>query len=120
MTLKDLIQTASVRPISTTDLHSTASALHLSQNALCDAFAREVAEGYLSGKYSWQLGDIAMNHLFAFAHGNDPFELPDFAWRVYLAFDQGEYIRQGKPSDLDGEPRTKAMLTELSAQDPAR
>jgi hypothetical protein len=67
----------------------------LDRQTLYAAFAREVAEGYRSGKYLWPDSDVAMNHLFAFAHAVTGEGLPHYAFLVYEAFDQGEYKTGG-------------------------
>ena len=57
-----------------------------------------------------------MNVLSAAAYNvPDDFGLTDFAWAVYLAFDEGEYIHHDSP-EMDGEPRTKALLAEVLAR----
>ncbi len=114
MSLNALIQRATLsEPYSEARLDQEARGLGVSIHSLCDAFAREVAEGYLRGDYSWEVGDIAMNSLYSSAYGIADFGLPDFATRVFEAFDEGEYIHRGEPRENDGEPRTRALLAPL-------
>jgi hypothetical protein len=113
MTLQNLIQSASVERPSAAVLEQAAVTLNTSLNALLNAFAREVAEGYLDGKYSWEFGDTVMNNLYSCAYVFSDLCLPDFAWNVFAAFDEGEYIHTGESPELDGEPRTKALLLQL-------
>jgi hypothetical protein len=54
-----------------------------------------------------------MNNLFTAAYPIYGFGLSDFAWRVFGEFDEGEYVHLGAPAELDGEARTKMMLTTI-------
>ena len=38
--------------------------------------------------------------------------LPRFAWRVFSAFDAGEFVRPGVPEDQQGEASTRALLSD--------
>lgn len=113
MTLNQLIQRVSRKPLSASELETAAADLRLSINAVFDAIAKEVGEGYLLGKYCWEVGDAVMNNVFATAYPVTQCGLPDFAWRVFAAFDEGEYFHAGEPAEHDGEPRTKTMLAAI-------
>jgi hypothetical protein len=91
------------------------SELGLSAPEFCDAFAKEVAEGYLSGAITWSDGDVAMNALsgYFFIHTPKNESIPDYAFGVYLAFDEAEYVHPGDPKDFDNESRTRALLRDL-------
>jgi hypothetical protein len=108
----ELIQRLAKASISETELDEIATDRQHSLSELCEAVAREVAEGYLSATYSWELCDNAMNNLFASAYAFGDFGLPDYAWRVFEAFDEGEYVHSTNP-ELDGERRTKALLAKF-------
>jgi hypothetical protein len=116
MTLYDLITKIAQDPPSESALSTIARDLDLSLSALCDALARETGAGYLLERVSWEVGDAAMNNLFSAAYVNHNFGLPDFARRVFEAFDEGEYIHKGEPAELDGEARTRSMLTTILSQ----
>jgi hypothetical protein len=113
--MKHLIQRASAEPVSETELTQAAQSLGISLYSLCDAFARELAEGYLRGEYLWEFGDSAMNSLYSSAYGSSDGGLPPFALGVYEAFDEGEY-RHLQDSGPDGEPRTRTLLGQLLAK----
>jgi hypothetical protein len=68
----------------------------MERQRLYDAFARDVAEGYRSGRYSWPDADAAINHLFSFAYAVSGEGLSDYAFLVYQAFDEGEYQKGGQ------------------------
>lgn len=115
VTLQDLIQSAYVERPSALSLEQAAVHLNVPVDSLLNMFAREVADGYLSGKYSWEFGDVVMNNLCSCAYVFSDLCLPDFARGVFVAFDEGEYIHRGEAPELDGEPRTKALLAALIA-----
>ena len=81
---------------------------------LLDDLARHVAEGYLTGTYSWEFGDQAMNHLYQAAYVSEDICLPKYAMEVFLAFDEGEYKHEDYP-EMDGEPRTRALLLAIES-----
>jgi hypothetical protein len=39
--------------------------------------------------------------------------LPEYAWQVFTAFDEGEYVHPGDPMDFDCETRTRALLAKI-------
>lgn len=52
-----------------------------------------------------------MNHLFAWATAVAGRGLPDFASKVFGAFDAGEIVRPGAPEDQQGEALTRTLLS---------
>jgi len=40
--------------------------------------------------------------------------LPELSWRVYQAFDEGEYEHDGDPPELQGERRTRILLAQIA------
>jgi hypothetical protein len=112
--LKTLIQVLSGTAVSADAVEDVARTLGISVPSLCDEFAREVAQGFMRGEYSWELGDAAMNGLYGSAYAVGDFGLPDFAIQVYEAFDEGEYRHLNDPSP-NGAPRTRTLLEPLLA-----
>ena len=86
--------------ISADEIDGAALKLGLSPSQLCDAFAKEVADGYLAGRYTWDEGDVAMNALWGYISLSlmEHTPIPDYAFGVFLAFDAGEVIQE-KSSD---------------------
>ena len=111
MELDELIETASSnRPLAVADVEATARQLGQAVPDLVDLFARTVATRYLRGDYSFAHADMAMNQLFGFAHAVSGMGLPEFAWHVFGAFDEGEYLHDGEPLARQGEARTRELL----------
>ena len=55
---------------------------------------------------------MAMNNLFAWATAVPGAGLPEFAWKVFGAFDAGEFVRPGTPEDEQGEAVTQTLLSD--------
>lgn len=85
--------------------------------AFCTAFAHLVATSYMSGKLTFDFADRAMNELFSYSYTDDDRGMPDFAWQVFNAFDQGEFQHPHDSADVDPEVKyTKAILTDALAK----
>jgi hypothetical protein len=95
MSIAELVRSASSAPLSEEMIDAACKHEGVDRQELYAAFAREVAEGYRSGKYLWPDADVAMNHLFALAYAVTGEGLPHYAFLVYEAFDQGEYKTTG-------------------------
>jgi hypothetical protein len=110
LTLAQLIaQAIATRRIDVSAFNACARDLAVARDDLANLYAREVATGYLEGRYAWQDGDDAMNALSSLF--NLSYEgLRGLALNVFIAFDEGEYIHQGDEAH-DGEPRTRSLLT---------
>ncbi|MCA1816719.1 MAG: hypothetical protein LC746_09995 [Acidobacteria bacterium] len=95
----------------------------MSLHDFADGFAIYVANAYLAGGMDFERGDTAMNSLFALMV-SEPFlkrtdgMIPDVAFAIYEAFDQGEYQHPNDlPTDNMEEKYTRPMLKEaLSSQ----
>src|SRR5262245_47321351 len=111
MTLEQLIESAAKNlRVEPADLQAVASNRDVPVSEVIDAFARRVAEGYVRGDYSYWYADEAMNALFGIL-GNRELELTALGWKVYLAFDQGEFSRAGH--ELQGEELTRHLLEQI-------
>jgi hypothetical protein len=120
MTLDDLIAVAaSNRALARADVERVARQMGLPLPGLMDEFARVVATRYLRGEYSYEFGDMAMNQLFGFAYPETDLGLTEFAWQVFDAFDEGEYNHTVESLELQGEPRTRELLSRIRALDGA-
>ena len=116
MRLSDLIETAaSNQRLLVADIESVAAEAGLSVSDLLDAFARSVAIQYLQGQSSFNFADAAMNQLFGFAVADTGIGLSEFAWDVFGAFDEGEYIHEGMPDDEQGETLTRKLLGRIDS-----
>jgi hypothetical protein len=96
MSIEALVQAGISAPLSEEGVAEACARLSVSRPDLFDAYAREVADGFKKGRYAWSACDSAMNALFSFAYAVSLSSLPDFAFRVYTAFDEGEYRDGGE------------------------
>ena len=79
--------------------------------AFCAAFASLVAKQYLSGAMIFEIADRAMNELYAYSYVDEDRGMPEFAWKVFTAFDEGEYQHSGDLADVDPEQKyTRSFL----------
>lgn len=114
MTIESLIQSGAVDVrLDPAIVNQLCQALGVSPHDLFNEYAKQVADGFLAGRYSWVSADSAMNAFFAYwSTHSQAFNLPDFAFGVYLAFDAGELSQE--PDVL-----TKSCLSNLLNQGPA-
>lgn len=75
----------------------------------CDAFAERLAQRYLSNGISWQDADAVANHYYTLMIQHCGERVPDYAWEVFIAFDEGEI-------DGRGDSFTRKCLTEVQSK----
>ena len=118
MDLDRLIELAFDRTPTPAEVEEVARSERIPVEELLDRFARRVAERYFDGAYSFGDADMAMNHLFAWATAVTGSGLPEFAWKVFEAFDAGEFVRPGTPEDHQGEALTRTLLSGCLRMEP--
>src|SRR5262245_3461686 len=100
MTLDDLIVSAQPEGFREGDVGTVAALLQTTPGDLLEQLARRLAEGYVRGEYTFEIGDAVMDAVFNYAMQSGV-ELSRFAWGVFEAFDQGAFR---------GEETTKCLL----------
>ena len=118
MDLDRLIEVAFARTPTSAEIEEAANSELIPLDGLLDQFARRVAERYLDDVYSFGDSDMAMNALFAWSAGATDSGLPEFAWKVFGAFDAGEFGRPGVPEDQAGEALTRRLLSDCLRIEP--
>ena len=83
------------RPLTLDDLELGSSPAPEAVKSCCDAFAEHLAQQYLSNEVTWQDADAVANHYFGLMIQHCGKRMPDYAWEVYLAFDEGEIDGRG-------------------------
>lgn len=114
MTIDALIQIASQEQLQAGHVEAALAELQVSSERLYDRFAQRIAQRYLRGELSYTTCDTAMNVLFAYATSGGGPELSRLAWRVFEAFDEGEYIHAGEPVEEQGEVKTRKLLSAIA------
>jgi hypothetical protein len=114
MSLADVIAAATKERLRREAVEEAAAALRLSVPDLVDQFARTVAQDYLHGRMTWADGDAAINELqtILIRFYVDLLNPDSLMWRVFLAFDEGEWDH-ANPLDLQGEELTTALLRRI-------
>lgn len=84
----------------------------------CDDFAHYVGESFLNGSLTYDLADRAMNGLYVYCYHLDIDRgMPDYAFRMLNAFEEGEYIHDGDtPGTIQHERHVKPLVLELVGQ----
>jgi hypothetical protein len=115
MDVTNLIKHASEKSLTKQVIEQVCSDNSLDTFGLYDEFAKEIVREYLDGSYSWAYCDAAMNNLFEYAYGKSESSagLPEYAYSVFIAFDEGEYEHRDGPPELNGEARTKLLVNKL-------
>ncbi|MGA3047043.1 MAG: hypothetical protein ABSD67_10495 [Terracidiphilus sp.] len=90
--------------------------LQTSNDELYDAIALRIAEGYFKKELDFTLCDAIVNDIHsAITHVGG--QRPDLFWRVYLAFDEGEYYHDDRrdvdPEELYTVPMIEAIIEEF-------
>jgi hypothetical protein len=66
-----------------------------SVKSFCDEFAQRLVQRYFSNDLSWEDADAAANHYYLLMIHHCGSKLPDYAWEVFIAFDEGEIDERG-------------------------
>src|SRR5215467_5175705 len=114
MTLDALIRIASENPLRAEHVEAAAGNLRVTVGELYDLFAKDVAQRYMSGELSYTSGDGVMTALFTYATSGGGPELSRFAYQVFEAFDEGEYLHAGEPVEQQGEVKTRTLLARIA------
>ena len=110
MNVSELIQAAYFTGLDTPQMEAAALQMGISLDALSDLIAKTIALDYVNGSISWEFGDKVMNRLYGWAYGPLDVGLSEFAWDVYIAFDEGEYIHKGDTPGLPSDARTMPLI----------
>jgi hypothetical protein len=115
MSFSEIVQQCAEQPLSEAQVTAFCSEHCLTRPSFLDSFSRYVAHGYANGELSYIVGDMAMNHLVSFAD----FQVPEYTWAVFLAFDEGEYYHRGDSRAINPEEKyTRTRITEIIANEP--
>jgi hypothetical protein len=89
-----------------------------SHAVFCNDFARHVGESFLNGSLTYELADRAMNGLYIYCYHLDVDRgMPDYAFRMFNAFEESEYIHYGDtPDTIQHEKYVKPLVLELVGQ----
>jgi hypothetical protein len=84
------IATAVERQLSLGDVGLTADDSPDVVRKFCDEFCRRLVVRYLLNDLSWDEADAAANGIYLLMIEGCGGRVPDYAWDVFLAFDEGE------------------------------
>lgn len=113
MDIESLIDITTARVPLKEELEAVAQSTTLSEADVLDRVSVAIATRFAAGVLAFDDADTAMNNLVGYAAVVHTYILPDLAWRVYLAFDDGEYEHPADPPELQGANRTLAQLATI-------
>lgn len=121
--IETLLSTAQRAELKLTDLLFYSRQLGLRPAELLNTLSIEAARRFILGEMSFEIGDDIMNGLFTVIVdlGMDE-QMPQPAFNIYLAFDEGEYHHSGgsehiKPSECYTRLQLLELLRELPDSD---
>lgn len=81
---------------------------------MLDGIAARLAIGFDRGSLTWEFCDYVVNALVWHLYRKvDQAEWAELFWRTYLAFDDGEYTRPGKPLEDPIEIYTRPEVCQI-------
>ena len=116
VSLDDIIRKAADNPFDTDEVAAVCVEQSITRDDFADLVSRTIASRYHSGELDFGFCDGVMNHLYAFITMRGDLPMPDYAYSVFLAFDEGEYYHTGdppgsSPEELYTRPAIAEILT---------
>ncbi|WP_431226887.1 hypothetical protein [Burkholderia contaminans] len=95
------------KKLSSLDVDAACQVEKISRLEFFDRLAHWLANAFLEGRRDFTFCDSAANNMMYLAEWN----LAEFAWSVFLAFDNGEFYRSEDSEEIDpSEKYTKPMM----------
>ncbi|SDT32400.1 hypothetical protein SAMN05216598_5042 [Pseudomonas asplenii] len=113
--LKALLVEADANGLAPDDLGATCEQFGITPKDVLNELAIAVAEGYLDETFTYGFCDSVMNGIInAVMDLGMTDDMPQPAFSLYQAFDQGEWIRRGDSPDSDpSEKYTRPAVQEI-------
>ncbi|MGE7958561.1 hypothetical protein ACQKQA_18575 [Pseudomonas sp. NPDC089530] len=113
--VKELSVEAEANGLTLSDLAATCEKFDVAPQDVLNELAVAVAEGYLEGSLIYDFCDGVMNGIIgAIVEVGMTDDLPQPAFSLYQAFDQGEWIRSNDPLEtVPSEKYTKPLVLEI-------
>ncbi len=100
------------------ELEGWSVTLQLSRSEICDRIALFLARGFRSSQLSFGFCDAVVNDLFGAITLTGEAK-PALFWKVYMAFDEGEYRHENDDAEVDPvEKYTRPMLAKIVSEHP--
>lgn len=113
--LKELSVKAETDGLTLSDLAATCEKFDVAPQDVLNELSVAVAEGYLQGSLLYDFCDGVMNGIInAVVEVGMTNDMPQPAFSLYQAFDQGEWFRSNDPPETDPSKKyTKPMVEEI-------
>ena len=111
-TVSQLAACGAAKSLSREHIAAASVALVRSEADVLDHVAVYLAQGFLSGRLSFEFCDAAVVHLMGIYNYGEI--VPDLAWEIWSAFDDGEWVRpEDAPDSNPQERHTRPALAEI-------
>ncbi len=84
----------------------------LTRDVLCDRIGIHLASAFHRGEVTFEFCDEIVNDIFGLVTGWDT-RWPELFFKVYLAFDEGEYYHDGNTAEDPVEVYTKPQIAQI-------
>lgn len=113
--LAELLVKARAENLTLSDIAALCEKFDVAPQYVLNELSVLVARGYLDGSLSYEFCDDVMNGIInAVVEVGMTHDMPQPAFALYQAFDQGEWIRSDDPPETDpGEKYTKPLVQEI-------
>ncbi|WP_460124639.1 hypothetical protein [Pseudomonas sp. S2_C03] len=113
--INELLAMAQADGLTLTDLARICQAFNIAPKQVLNELSVAVAGGYLDGSLAYEFCDDVMNGIInAVVEVSMTEDIPQPAFLLYQAFDQGEWLRSDDPLGTDtGENYTKPLVVKI-------
>lgn len=94
------------------DVQQWVAALACSRPDFYNELAIGLARGFASSELTFEFCDAVLNGIHDVI-GNADEERPDLFWRIYVAFDEGEYYHENNRQEDPAEAYTRPMIADI-------
>ena len=117
--LRQIYQTQSVKPdfrgsvrCTDDDVKRWTGIIGMSRPQFYDELAIRLARGFNTSELSFEFCDAVLNGIHDIITNADE-ERPELFWKIYLAFDEGEYYHDSNRQEDPVEAYTRPMIAEI-------
>ena len=96
------------------DVQRWATLTDTSQDVLCDQIGLYLAQGFQDSELTFAFCDAIVNDIFGLITSWQT-KWPDLFWKVYLAFDEGEYYHGSNRDEDPVEVYTRPRIAQIVA-----
>ncbi len=100
------------RRVTDLDMKSWTALTHATQDSICDQIGIYLALAFHRGELTFEFCDEVVNDIFGLITSSDA-PWPELFYKIYLAFDDGEYYRNGRMDEDPVETYTRPQIAQI-------